>query len=135
MQITTLTAVPSRELFPGYRARLVHSDRMTFSYVDVDATFAEHDHPHEQVIHLLDGEFELTIDGETRRMTSGQVAASPRARGTGARRSRRAGFSMCLRRPATIIDRQAILVRSAPGSPRPCWRFKPGARRSSLELA
>ena len=87
MQITTLTALPSRELFPGYRARLVHSDRMTFSYVDVDAgaSFAEHDHPHEQVIHLLDGEFELTIDGETRRMTSGEVAVVPpgaRHRGT-----------------------------------------------------
>ena len=87
MQITTLTAVPSRELFPGYRARLVHSDRMTFSYVDVDAgaSFAEHDHPHEQVIHLLDGEFELTIDGETQRITSGEVAVVPpgaRHRGT-----------------------------------------------------
>src|SRR5947207_15739097 len=106
MQITSLTALPSRELFPGYRARLVHSDRMTFAYVDVDAgaSFAEHDHPHEQVIHLLDGEFELTIDGETRQMTRGEVAVVPRARDTGARRSRRAGFSMRLRRRARTID-------------------------------
>jgi quercetin dioxygenase-like cupin family protein len=87
MHITTLTDVPTRELFRGYRARLVHSDRMTFSYVDVDAgaSFAEHDHPHEQVIHLLDGEFELTVNGETRRMTTGDVAVVPpgaRHRGT-----------------------------------------------------
>src|SRR5215510_5342596 len=87
MQITILTEVATRELFPGYRARLVHSDRMTFSYVDVDAgaSFAEHDHPHEQVIHLLEGQFELTVDGETRRMTTGQVAIVPpnaRHRGT-----------------------------------------------------
>ncbi len=87
MQITTLKDLGTRELFPGYRARLVHSGRMTFSYVDVDAgaSFAEHDHPHEQVIHLLDGEFELTIDGETRRMTTGEVAIVPpsaRHRGT-----------------------------------------------------
>ena len=42
-------------------------------------------HPHEQVIHLLDGEFELTVNGETRRMTTGNVAVVPpgaRHRGT-----------------------------------------------------
>jgi len=87
MKTVTLTTVPERELFPGYRARLVHSERMTFSYVDVDpgASFAEHDHPHEQVIHLLSGEFEVTIDGETRVMRAGEVAVVPpnaRHRGT-----------------------------------------------------
>ena len=65
MQITTVKNLPTRELFPGYRARLVHSGRMTFSYVDVDAgaSFAEHDHPHEQVIHLLDGRSMARRDG------------------------------------------------------------------------
>jgi quercetin dioxygenase-like cupin family protein len=87
MKTITMTDVASRELFPGYRARLVHSERMTFSYVDVDAgaSFAEHDHPHEQVIHLLEGEFEVTVDGETRVMRAGDVAIVPpnaRHRGT-----------------------------------------------------
>ena len=87
MKTVTVSGVSVRTLFPGYRARLVHSDRMTFSYVDVDAgsSFAEHDHPHEQVIHLLDGEFELTIDGETRVIRGGEVAIVPphaRHRGT-----------------------------------------------------
>jgi quercetin dioxygenase-like cupin family protein len=87
MKTVKVSDAPPRELFPGYRARLVHSDRMTFSYVDVDAgaSFAEHDHPHEQVIHLLEGDFEVTIDGETRVMRAGEVAVVPphaRHRGT-----------------------------------------------------
>jgi quercetin dioxygenase-like cupin family protein len=87
MKTVALSRVPERELFPGYRARLVHSERMTFSYVDVDAgaSFAEHDHPHEQVIHLLAGDFEVTVDGETRVMHAGEVAVVPphaRHRGT-----------------------------------------------------
>jgi quercetin dioxygenase-like cupin family protein len=87
MTTITVSGVPERELFPGYRARLVHSERMTFSYVDVDAgaSFAEHDHPHEQVIHLLEGDFEVTVDGETRLLRAGDVAIVPpnaRHRGT-----------------------------------------------------
>jgi quercetin dioxygenase-like cupin family protein len=87
MKTITMANAPARELFPGYRARLVHSDRMTFSYVDVDAgaSFAEHDHPHEQVIHLLEGDFEVTVDGETHLMKAGEVAIVPphaRHRGT-----------------------------------------------------
>jgi quercetin dioxygenase-like cupin family protein len=93
VKVFTVSDAPERELFPGYRARLVHSDRMTFSYVDVDAgaSFAEHDHPHEQVIHLLDGDFEVTIDGESRVMRAGDVAVVPphaRHRGTAITRCR-----------------------------------------------
>jgi quercetin dioxygenase-like cupin family protein len=87
MKTISVNDAPARELFPGYRARLVHSERMTFSYVDVDAgaSFAEHDHPHEQVIHMLEGELEVTIDGETRVLCAGDVAVVPsnaRHRGT-----------------------------------------------------
>jgi quercetin dioxygenase-like cupin family protein len=93
MKTVKVSDAPARELFPGYRARLVHSDRMTFSYVDVDAgaSFAEHDHPHEQVIHLLEGDFEVTVDGESRVMRAGEVAVVPpnaRHRGTAITRCR-----------------------------------------------
>jgi len=87
MDVLALNSLEPREIFPGYRARILHSDRMSFSYVDVDAgaSFAEHDHPHEQVIHLLEGVFEVTVDGETRVMRAGDVAIVPphaRHRGT-----------------------------------------------------
>ncbi len=93
MNTMKVSDAPERELFPGYRARLVHSGRMTFSNVDVDAgaSFAEHDHPHEQVIHLLEGEFEVTVDGESHVMRAGEVAVVPphaRHRGTAITRCR-----------------------------------------------
>jgi quercetin dioxygenase-like cupin family protein len=75
-----------REYFPGFRGRPVNGETMTFVYwqVDAGATLPDHNHVHEQAVHLLDGEFELTIDGETRRLTGGQVAVIPsRARHSG----------------------------------------------------
>ena len=41
------------------------------------AVLPEHAHHHEQVSHVLSGEFELTIDGETRRLGPGMVAFVP----------------------------------------------------------
>jgi quercetin dioxygenase-like cupin family protein len=50
----------------------------------------EHHHPHEQVAILLEGPFELTIDGETSVLVPGTVAVIP----SNARHSGRA-FSDC----------------------------------------
>jgi quercetin dioxygenase-like cupin family protein len=87
MKTISVDQAPQRELFPGFRARLVHSDRMTFSYVEADAgaSFPEHDHPHEQAIHMLAGELEVTVDDETRTLRAGEVTIIPphvRHRGT-----------------------------------------------------
>jgi len=66
-------------IIPGYRAKFVHSDNMTFALWDVDAgaPLPEHSHPHEQVTHLLDGNFEMTIDAKTKVMQPGEVAIIP----------------------------------------------------------
>lgn len=68
-----------REIFPGLRARLIHSDRVTHSWVEVDegATFPEHQHPHEQIVSVLSGELELVVDGVTNRLTPGVVYVIP----------------------------------------------------------
>ena len=51
----------------------------TFAYweIEADAPLPEHSHPHEQVANLLEGEFELTIDGRTERVQAGAVAVIP----------------------------------------------------------
>ena len=41
------------------------------------AQLPEHSHPREQVVHVLDGEFELTIVARTRRMGPGDIALIP----------------------------------------------------------
>ena len=55
--------VKEKTIIPGYRAKFMHSANMTFALWDVDtgAPLPEHAHPHEQVTHLLEGKFELTI--------------------------------------------------------------------------
>jgi quercetin dioxygenase-like cupin family protein len=71
--------IDPREVFDGFRARFVHSANMTFAHWEIDAGAAlpEHSHVHEQVVNMLEGEFELTIDGETRVLGPGHVAIIP----------------------------------------------------------
>ena len=45
--------------------------------VTAGAILPEHAHPHEQVAHVLEGEFELTIGNETERLGPGTVAFIP----------------------------------------------------------
>ncbi len=75
----TVDEIEPREIVPGFRARFVHSQNMTFAYWEIDAgaVLPEHGHPHEQVANLLEGEFELTIDEETRVLGPGTVAVIP----------------------------------------------------------
>jgi quercetin dioxygenase-like cupin family protein len=79
MQSQNLDALPVREPFPGYRGRFVHSRTMTLAYwdVDADAPAPEHSHPHEQILSLIEGEFEFTVGGETESLTAGAVVVIP----------------------------------------------------------
>jgi quercetin dioxygenase-like cupin family protein len=71
--------VPEREPVPGYRVKFVHSGTMTLAYWDVEAGAAlpEHSHPHEQVSTVVEGTFEMTLDGRTRQLDPGTVAVIP----------------------------------------------------------
>jgi quercetin dioxygenase-like cupin family protein len=79
MAQVNLDAIPIREIFPGLRARIVHTDRTSQSWVEIDAgaTFPEHQHPHEQVVNVLEGTLELVVDGETFALKSGAVFVIP----------------------------------------------------------
>jgi quercetin dioxygenase-like cupin family protein len=79
MPFYDLSEMPAPELFPGWHGKVIHSERMTFVRwsVPAGAVLPNHSHPHEQLAHLISGEFDLTIDGETRRIRSGSVAVIP----------------------------------------------------------
>jgi quercetin dioxygenase-like cupin family protein len=64
---------------PGFHGRFFHSAHMTFSYYDIDAgaDVHPHHHPQEEVWHLLAGEADVTVDGETRRVRPGGAAVVP----------------------------------------------------------
>lgn len=79
MPIVSLSALSPREIFPGIRARLVHTDRVTHSWVELDegASFPDHHHPHEQIVSVLDGTLEIVVGGEAHVVTAGQVLVIP----------------------------------------------------------
>ena len=71
--------IEPREVFPGFHVRFVHSATMTFAHWEIEAGAAlpEHAHVHEQVVNVLEGEFELTIGSDTRVLGPGAVAIIP----------------------------------------------------------
>ena len=75
----TVNNIEPFDIVPGYHGRLIHSATMTIAYVDVDAgaPLPEHAHPHEQVLNLLEGTFQLVLGGETMRLEAGQVVVIP----------------------------------------------------------
>jgi quercetin dioxygenase-like cupin family protein len=75
----SLADVPEVERRPGWRGRTFHSPSMTFAHWSFTAgsDIHEHDHPQEEVWHVIEGELEITLDGETRLAQPGLVAIVP----------------------------------------------------------
>jgi quercetin dioxygenase-like cupin family protein len=86
MDVIALDRLPEREIVPGYRARFIHSANVTLAYwrISAQAALPEHAHPHEQVVNLLEGRFQLTLEGQAAEMQAGQVLViPPKARHSG----------------------------------------------------
>jgi quercetin dioxygenase-like cupin family protein len=79
MAFFELDELENREIFAGGKGKFLHTENMTFAYWDFKAGAAvpEHSHAHEQVVNMIEGEFELTIDGSTQRLKPGYVATIP----------------------------------------------------------
>ena len=62
-----LSNIPSKEIMPGYHGKLVHSENMSIAFweVEKDAEVPEHSHMNEQIMHVIEGTFEFTLDGVT----------------------------------------------------------------------
>ena len=74
-----LASIEPRELIPGHHGRFVHSEHTTHVYWDIDqgAQLPEHSHPHEQVVNLLEGTYELIVDGQSHVLEAGNVLVIP----------------------------------------------------------
>lgn len=72
-------SLPSKEIFPGYVAKMIHTESMTLVYwsIAAGAAIPEHSHVHEQVTHVLEGSFELVVDGEACMLELGIVTVIP----------------------------------------------------------
>ena len=79
MPFLNLDELEEKQMAPGFKGRFVHSENMTFAYWDIEAgaVLPEHSHAHEQVASMIAGEFELTVNGETKVLRPGSIAIVP----------------------------------------------------------
>ncbi len=75
----TLDAIPIKEYMPGYFGKMIHTETMTLAFWEVvaGAIVPEHSHVNEQIMQVLEGSFELTVDGKTKTYLPGDLAVIP----------------------------------------------------------
>ena len=71
--------VKRKELAPGVTLRVMWGDKIMMSVVEIapGAVVPNHAHPHEQAGLVLQGEFEFTIGGETKKLRQGDAYVIP----------------------------------------------------------
>ena len=79
MSFINFNNIPHSKIWEGVHGALHHSDTMTFGHIIIEegAIVGEHHHIHEQWTHVLEGELEFTLGGETQILTSGFTAQIP----------------------------------------------------------
>jgi quercetin dioxygenase-like cupin family protein len=67
MKLIDTEALPTLEKLPGWHGKLFHSEAMTFAHwqFDAGAVIHEHSHQQEEVWHVMQGELEALIDGQS----------------------------------------------------------------------
>ena len=68
-----------KELLPGFRVKFVHTDHLTIAHwiIEAGAELPEHSHVHEMVVNVIEGRFELNLDGKTHVLEQGNVLVVP----------------------------------------------------------
>ena len=79
MDVIKIHESNKKTLAPGCNVQFVHSQNMTLAYwsLEPQSEVPDHAHPHEQVVNLITGELELTVQEETRRLRPGDVVVIP----------------------------------------------------------
>ena len=77
--MTNLSNIPSKELIPGFHGKFIHGQQSTLAFWDIKqgCIMPQHQHPHEQITHIVSGELEMVIGGEKMLFTAGTVHVIP----------------------------------------------------------
>lgn len=75
MTVIDTNAMAWTEKRPGWKGVTFSSDNMTFAHwrFAKDADIHRHDHPQEEVWHIIEGELEMVVDGVATRAGPGTV--------------------------------------------------------------
>ncbi|UCD63862.1 MAG: cupin domain-containing protein [Candidatus Zixiibacteriota bacterium] len=79
MGLVKLDELPELQIAKGILGRAVTADNVTVLHVQIAAgsLLPEHNHHHEQVVNVIEGELELVVDGITHSLTPGKVMVLP----------------------------------------------------------
>lgn len=71
--------VQRKEIAPGVSIRTMWGEKVMMSVVEIapHGVVPNHSHPHEQAGIMMQGEFDMTIGGETRRLKAGDAYVIP----------------------------------------------------------
>jgi quercetin dioxygenase-like cupin family protein len=71
--------IDTKEIAPGYFSKLIHTANNTINFIEVAAgnTVPDHAHIHEQLSFVIEGQFQLTVNGEIQVLDSGMFAVIP----------------------------------------------------------
>jgi len=74
-----LSEVTSQEIMPGYHGKMIHGETMTLAFWEVEegATVPEHSHKNEQIMQVIEGTFEFTVNGLTKLYKPGDLVVIP----------------------------------------------------------
>jgi len=69
----------AEEIIPGFLGKMIHGQKMTLVYWEVKkgAEVPEHSHENEQIMQVMEGEFEFTVDGGTAIYKAGELIVIP----------------------------------------------------------
>lgn len=74
-----LSDIETKEIMPGYHGKMIHGETMTLAFWEVEkgATVPEHSHINEQIMHVLEGDFEFKVAGVTKTYGPGELVIIP----------------------------------------------------------
>jgi quercetin dioxygenase-like cupin family protein len=75
MPLVKLDELPELEISKGILMRAVTAQTVTVGHVRIAAgsPLPKHDHHHEQVVNVIEGELEMIAEGQTHRLVPGKV--------------------------------------------------------------
>lgn len=74
-----LKNIPSKEIIKGYHGKFIHMENFTYALwtVEAGAEIPMHSHIHEQMMQVIKGEFELSVNGVAKIYTPGMIVTIP----------------------------------------------------------
>jgi quercetin dioxygenase-like cupin family protein len=71
--------IATKEIAPGFFSKLIHTDTNTLNFIEVKAgcSVPLHQHIHQQCAFVLEGKFELTVNGDPQLLDIGMFAVIP----------------------------------------------------------